>query len=96
MNIESLRRLKGLNQSELADMAGITQPTISRAERGDDGVTLEKFKAIALALKVPLSDIFQENRSRGENELLELYRRLPTDRQRVWLQMATALAADQP
>ena len=95
MNMENLRRSRNLNQAELAEMAGVTQPTISRAERGDEGVTLEKFKSIATALNVPLAELFLEDRTRSENELVDMFRRLPSDRQRVWVQMAKAFSEGQ-
>lgn len=82
MNIAHLRKLRGLTQNDLAAMTGMTQPTISRAERGDDGVTLGMFKSIAAALKVPLYDLFTEGRSKPEAELLDAFRSLSPDRQR--------------
>jgi transcriptional regulator with XRE-family HTH domain len=95
MNIENLRRLRGLNQTELADMAQLSQPAISRAEAGEGGVTLRNYLKICAALKVPLSDLFLDDRSRNENELLEVYRKLPADRQLLWLEMSRTFARDQ-
>ena len=94
MNIENLRRLRGLNQTDLAEMAQLSQPAISRAEKGDDGVTLRNYRKISAALNVPLSDLFQENRTRSENELLEMYRQLPAERQGLWLEMSRTFAKD--
>lgn len=96
MNIENLRRLRGLNQDELADMAQLSQSAISRAEKGDDGVTLRKFRQISNALRVPLAELFQEDRTKSENELVEMYRRLPSERQQMWLEMSRTFAKDQP
>lgn len=84
MNIKRLRNAKGLTQNDLADMTGIAQATISRAEKGDDGVTLGNFKAIALALGVRLEDLFTDGRSAVEQALLSAYRDLPEDRQKGW------------
>lgn len=92
MNIEKIRRLRGLNQTELAEMANLSQPAISRAEKGADGVTLRQFRAISGALKVPLADLFQEDRSRKENELLDSFRQLGPDRQALWLEMSRTFA----
>ena len=96
MNIENLRRLRGLNQNDLAEMAKLSQPAISRAEKGDDGVTLRNYRKISAALNVPLADLFQENRTKSENELLEMYRRLPVDRQGLWLEMSRTFAKGLP
>lgn len=96
MNIANLRRARGLNQTELSEMANISQPAVSRAENGDDGVTLRQFRAIAAALSVPVSELFEDERTRSENELMDLFRRLPKDRQTVWLEMAKAFAQDRP
>jgi transcriptional regulator with XRE-family HTH domain len=84
MNIARIRKAKGLTQTDLAEMTGITQASISRAENGDDGVTLGNFKSIAAALNVKLSDLFAENRSVVEQAILTAYRELPPDRQKGW------------
>lgn len=96
MNIANIRRARGLTQADLADMAGITQPTVSRAEKGDDGCTLGILKAIAEALSVPLSDLFAESRTPAETIVLSAFRKLPADRQRGWLDLAETLTAGQP
>lgn len=93
MNIARLRKANGLTQTDLADMTGLSQATISRAEKGDDGVTLGHFKAIASALNVALGDLFSDNRTAVEQALLNAYRDLPPDRQKGW-QDALGLAAD--
>lgn len=49
MNIRTIRRARGLTQVDLAEMTNIAQATISRAEKGEDGVTLGNFKSIAAA-----------------------------------------------
>ena len=94
MNIENLRRLRGLNQIDLAEMAQLSQPAISRAEKGDDGVTLRNYRKISAALNVPLAELFKEDRTKSENELLEMYRQLPADRQGLWLEMSRTFARD--
>lgn len=96
MNITLLRKLRRLTQADLAHLANITQPTVSRAEKGDDGTTLGVFRAIAAALNVPLSDLFTEGRSRPEAELLEAFRGLSVERQRGWLDLARSVIAEAP
>ncbi len=36
MNLAKIRKAKKIAQIQLAEMSGVTQPTISRAERSDD------------------------------------------------------------
>jgi transcriptional regulator with XRE-family HTH domain len=96
MNIQKIRNSRNINQIELAERCKLAQPTISRAERGDDGTTLGVFKSIAAALDVQLHDLFIPDRSQAEAELLAAFRRLPEDRQRGWLDMARLAAQDQP
>jgi transcriptional regulator with XRE-family HTH domain len=94
MNIAPIRRLRGLTQVDLADMTGLTQPTISRAENGEEGTTLGTFKLIAEALGVSLADLFADDRTKVEAELLGAFRRLPIDRQKGWLDMARSVVSD--
>lgn len=95
MNSKSIRERRGLRQEDLADMACISQSAVSRAEAGDESVTFGKFKAIAAALDVPISEIFAD-RSRREVELVELFRSLTVDQQERWLVLSRAFAQDQP
>lgn len=94
MNIATLRRLRGLTQTDLAEMVSLTQPTISRAEKGDDGTTLGTYRLIADALGTSLADLFTDDRTKAEAELLFAFRRLSPDRQKGWLDMATSVIAD--
>lgn len=88
MNIDTLRRARGLTQIDLAEMTGYTQSTISRAEKCDDGSTIGVYKAIAAALQVDIAELFGTPRSAQEETLLRLFRSMPPDRQRGWLDLA--------
>ena len=44
----AIRRQLGLNQTELADRLGMTQPMVSRIERGDREPTNQQWAAILL------------------------------------------------
>lgn len=96
MNIATLRRARGLTQIDLAEMTRLTQPTISRAERGDDSTTMATIKSIAAALEVQVEELFISERSALEMELLRIFRSLPADRQQGWLDMARLASSDQP
>jgi transcriptional regulator with XRE-family HTH domain len=58
--IASRRRQKKLSQEGLAQLAGLSQATISRVEKGE-GSTLQVLAKIARALDVPVREIAEES-----------------------------------
>ena len=96
MNISSLRRQRGWSQIDLAEITGLSQPKISRAENGDESSTMATFKTIAAALGVELHELFINPRTLAEEEILKTFRALPEARQRGWLDMAHLAAASIP
>lgn len=90
MNIATIRKRRGLTQVDLAEMTHLTQPTISRAERGEEGTTLATMMSIAAALEVALHELFAPDRPELEGELIRLFRQLPEERQKGWIEMARA------
>jgi transcriptional regulator with XRE-family HTH domain len=95
MNISHLRRQRGWSQVDLAEITNLSQPKISRAENGDDSSTMATFRIIAEALGTDLHELFIDQRSAAEEQLLATFRKLPEARQQGWLDMAR-LAAGQP
>lgn len=98
MNVRELRKQRNLTQAELAEITGLTQPTISRVERGYDGTTLEIFKIIAKALNVPLGSLFLEPNCgpfQLEDELIQIFRQLSSERQQGGGEMARFAVKDQ-
>lgn len=93
MNIARLRRRMSMTQEDLAEITGLSQTLISRAEAGDDGTTLRSLRAISAALSAPLSDLFAD-RTEAEEAAVQLFRSLPADRQALWLEMARAFQQD--
>ena len=57
-NVRAIRHERGLSQAQLAELAGLNQATISKLERGDMNVTLDKIHAIARALRVEPAELF--------------------------------------
>ena len=49
-NIKSVRQSKGLSTTQLAEILGVSQPTVTRWEQGRRNLTLENLGAIAAAL----------------------------------------------
>ncbi|WP_304620506.1 helix-turn-helix domain-containing protein [Paracoccus sediminilitoris] len=93
-NIARIRKAKGLRQNDLADMVGVSQPHISRIEKGDEGPPLSLFRTIADALNVPLSALFSDPRTDVEQALIEAFRDLPESRRQGWLEMARLVQAE--
>jgi transcriptional regulator with XRE-family HTH domain len=53
------RRKLGVSQEEFADMCGLDRTYIGGIERGERNVGLLNIERIALALKVPLAQLFK-------------------------------------
>ncbi|WP_371376800.1 helix-turn-helix domain-containing protein [Thalassotalea aquiviva] len=50
--LEKQRKEKGLEQSQIADLAGISQPVLSRLEKGKALITIDQLFVICKALEV--------------------------------------------
>lgn len=59
------RRMLGLNQTELAKAAGISQGTLSKIEQGLKEISSSHMEMLARALKCPASFFFQPEREYG-------------------------------
>ena len=59
LRIASLRKMQGMNITQLADRAGIQRAHLSRIEAGKYAVTIETIEAIAQALGMTM-DIVDE------------------------------------
>ena len=58
LHIAKLRRAKGITQSNLAEMVGVTFETISRLERGITLPSISTLEKIGTALDLPLKVMF--------------------------------------
>lgn len=81
--VPQLRKQHGLTQQELADKSYVTIRTVQRLEAGED-VSLSSLSAIANALSVPISGLFddieekekeQEILDYSQQQVSQLYRR---------------------
>lgn len=93
MNMANIRKRLGLTQTDLAEMIGVQQPTVSRAERADGGTTLSVYIACAAALRVPLAELFIDQRAAMEDAILDAFRALPADRREEWVRAVRAAAS---
>ena len=74
MNLRTIRERRGLTQTQLADMVGVNQSTINRAEKMDQTAKLATYVRCAEALGVSLADLFSDSRSAAELALIAAYR----------------------
>ncbi len=90
--VRAARRRRRWTQTQLGRRLGVTQPTVSRVERGDGStLSLELWQQVALVLGLPLKfelgrDALEEPRDAGHLKIQELMLRLgrQTDRQRTF------------
>jgi transcriptional regulator with XRE-family HTH domain len=61
-SLRTLRQTRGLSQTELARLAGVTPSAVSQAERGDRGLSLETLLRLAEALDMSLDDLLHGER----------------------------------
>lgn len=58
--IRTLRRERGVAQERLAQIAGVDRSWLGTVERGQRNVSLDQLAKIALALDVPLAELFAD------------------------------------
>ena len=61
-SLRTLRQTRGLSQTDLARLAGVTPSAVSQAERGDRGLSLETLLRLAEALHMSLDDLLHAQR----------------------------------
>ncbi len=57
--VKSFRKLKGISQETLADMAGLDRTYISGIEKGKRNVSIETVEKLSQALNVRVRDFFE-------------------------------------
>lgn len=58
--IKELRKIKGLSQERLANMAEIDRTYLPTIEKGERNVSIEVVEKLAKALNVNIKDLFDE------------------------------------
>lgn len=61
--VRSLRKDRGLVQEDLEHLSGVATRHISRIENGRQSVGIDRYIKVALALRVPLSRLFDDSES---------------------------------
>lgn len=59
--VKERRKAKKMNQMELAEKSNITQAKISRLEAGEDNLTIETLRSIAIALNCSVVDLLPDS-----------------------------------
>ncbi len=62
LNLQRLRRQRGLSQEELADRAKVHQTYLSGVETGKRNPSIEVLQRIAVALKADIEDLVRKDR----------------------------------
>ena len=96
MNLARIRELRGLTQRDLAEMIGMNAATIQRAEVGAPSAKLETYKKCAKALNITLSDIFSDDMTVLERELIAVFRRIPESKHEQLLGLLRLAQEDYP
>ena len=58
--VKELRKAQNMSQEDLADAAGLHRTYIGMIERAEKNITLVNIEKIAKALKVKITDLFNE------------------------------------
>lgn len=94
-----IRKDRGWTQEQLAEKIGIAPVTLSRLETGARAMSLSSMSVIASMLEVGLGDVLDtkgptpvQTLPPRENEMLRLFKDLPSDRQDLLLRVARVLA----
>jgi len=61
-NVLRLRKVRKMNQEELADAAHLSQPQISDIENAKTNVRLDVLLSLATGLSARLAELFEESR----------------------------------
>ena len=102
-----LRKEKGMNMTEFAKLLGTSKQVIARYERGENTPKITTVDKYAKILGVSLQYLINEDctdrngqktspeeqtLTEGEKILLELFRQIPEDQQKVFLEMGRLYA----
>lgn len=58
LNVQNIRKSKGLSQERLAELASLHRTYIGMIERGEKNITIKNIEKIADALGINIKDLF--------------------------------------
>jgi len=90
LKIKEARVAASLKQKDVAQKVGLSQPYFAQIERGERRLNTELQMKIANALGVKPEELvdFEAPSKNDEDFLLDVFRSLPPDRRKGWLDMA--------
>jgi transcriptional regulator with XRE-family HTH domain len=94
LRIRARREYLGYSQQDIAVMIGRTRSGFTQIESGRNGIDAVDIADIARALGAPVSYFYgetPESMSEDETNLLSLFRALPTDRQKLAVDIVRTL-----
>lgn len=96
LRIRTIRRERGLNQQQLADMAGLSRSQLSEIETEAKPANTLRLNTIAAALGVPVESLFESGAADAyAAEITSIMARLSSEDRAAILRMARALSAAQ-
>ena len=74
LRIATLRKAKGLSQTELGQHVGVTFQQIQKYEKGANRVSSGRLQQIAQFLEVPMSTLFGDHEAEEHNDAFGFFR----------------------
>lgn len=94
LRIKELRKMRGMTQTRLAELAGIDRTQLSKIETEREPANTRRLASIARALSVDVSDLFSSFDASGEaSAIIQIFETLPPESRQAVLAHARALAA---
>lgn len=97
-NIKEIRKSKGMTQKQLGNLLGVSQAAIGQFENDKANLTMETINKIAAALNVDPFSLYSFEMasdaievSQNEKTLLNCYRRLNSDGQKMAIELMNLL-----
>ncbi|KQP40780.1 MULTISPECIES: helix-turn-helix domain-containing protein [Methylobacterium] len=69
LRMAALRKAKGLSQTALGEVAGVTFQQIQKYENGQNRIASGRLQQIAQFFEVPMSALFGESEPQGQDEM---------------------------
>ena len=101
-NLTYYLRIQGKEQKEVASDLGVAPSTFNEWVKGKKYPRIDKIELLANYFKIKKSDLIEDkknppdNISEGEKALLDLFRMLPDDAQKMYLEVLRASLKNQP
>lgn len=80
MDIARFRKARGLSQRDVAEILGCDQSTVQRAETMHKSAKLTTYQEYANAFGVQLWQLFSDDVTPDEVEILKIFRRVPKEK----------------